>query len=219
LPREDNILLPYAAPASKGTGTYRERGSRFVGIAAPISDWHDFHAFLASVHAEHAGADHVAYAHRPQPGCGNTRHADGGEPQGTAGPALVMCLEGAGLEGAAVAVARYYGGTPLGTGNLSRAYGAAARKALAAAGTITMVPWRSYRVETALADAPAVEHALRGAGAVIDERLYENKAVLTVSLSCSHEVTVEDLLSRWHAEAAGCGLHYRPEEATPQPRR
>ena len=63
-----------------------------------------------------------------------TRTSDAGEPKGTAGPPILEAIRGTGLTNVLVAVVRYFGGTQLGTGGLSRAYRRAASEALKAAG-------------------------------------------------------------------------------------
>ena len=58
---------------------------------------------------------------------------DDGEPGGTAGMPALRVLQGAGLIQVAVIITRYFGGVKLGTGGLARAYGGAAKLAVAAA--------------------------------------------------------------------------------------
>ena len=62
------------------------------------------------------------------------RAADAGEPAGTAGKPILAAIDALGLDCAAVAVVRYFGGTKLGTAGLVRCYRAAAKGALEDAG-------------------------------------------------------------------------------------
>ena len=60
--------------------------------------------------------------------------SDDGEPGGTSGLPVLKMIAGEGLTNLAVVITRYFGGIKLGTGGLSRAYTAAARLGLDAAG-------------------------------------------------------------------------------------
>ena len=59
--------------------------------------------------------------------------SDDGEPAGTAGRPVLAVLHGSGVTDAMITVARWFGGTKLGTGGLVHAYGDAARAVLALA--------------------------------------------------------------------------------------
>ncbi|MGQ9478119.1 MAG: YigZ family protein, partial [Candidatus Bipolaricaulia bacterium] len=61
------------------------------------------------------------------------------EPAGSAGPPILQVLEAQGLLNVLIVVVRYFGGTRLGLGGLSRAYADVAREALAQAEIVTEV--------------------------------------------------------------------------------
>ena len=71
------------------------------------------------------------------------RSSDDGEPQGTAGAPILAALRGEDLTDTMCVVVRYSGGIKLGAGGLIRAYGGAARDALAEAEKLKMVPKRT----------------------------------------------------------------------------
>ncbi|MCI0405767.1 MAG: YigZ family protein, partial [candidate division Zixibacteria bacterium] len=75
-----------------------------------------------------------------------------GEPKGTAGPPILEAIRGAGLTNVLVAVVRYFGGTKLGTGGLSRAYRQTAAEALALAGKKELLEEVRLSVPLPLAD-------------------------------------------------------------------
>ena len=72
--------------------------------------------------------------------------SDDGEPSGTAGRPVLAVLTGSGLTNAMITVARWFGGTKLGTGGLVHAYGDAAKAALANASFIELVPMTEISV-------------------------------------------------------------------------
>jgi len=98
--------------------------SRFITMAAHAPDADAAHAFLARIRDEFPDATHHCWAFNAGPP-GNTTSigmSDDGEPHGTAGrPMLNTLLYSEVGEIVAVCV-RYYGGTKLGTGGLTRAY-------------------------------------------------------------------------------------------------
>ncbi|MDQ7088156.1 MAG: YigZ family protein [Acidobacteriota bacterium] len=121
------------------------KGSRFIGQVLPASDREQAAAGLLQVRRRYHDATHHCWARRVgAPGRDSTRYDDDGEPPGTAGPPILGAIEGAGVYQALVVVTRYFGGTKLGSGGLVRAYGEAAREALAAA------PRRAVWLEQAL---------------------------------------------------------------------
>ncbi|MCL2754232.1 MAG: YigZ family protein [Oscillospiraceae bacterium] len=104
-----------------------EKKSRFIGYAARVSSEDDAKAFLAQIAALHKKSRHVAFAYV----LSNTAKTnDDGEPKGTAGLPIYNAICRRELQGVAVAVVRYFGGTLLGKGGLIRAYGKSAGAAL-----------------------------------------------------------------------------------------
>ncbi len=82
-------------------------------------------------------ATHLCYAYRLHTRNGIVARAhDAGEPAGSAGAPILQVLEGIELLNVLVIVVRYYGGTKLGIGRLTRAYSDAAKEALGRAEVI-----------------------------------------------------------------------------------
>lgn len=137
----------YQTAAGRGEGEFTEKKSRFIGHLSPCSGEEEALAFLESVRAEHRAASHNAFAFRLR-AQNLERISDDGEPQGTAGVPALKVLEGRALVDCCVVVTRYFGGTLLGTGGLSKAYARAAALACEAAGTLTMAETLDYALET-----------------------------------------------------------------------
>lgn len=129
----------YLTLAGTGTGIYREKASKFIGFAFPITDETDFRRECEAIaKAEHA-ARHVCYAWVLGTDGARHRAQDDGEPAGTAGRPILRQLQAAGLTRAAIVVVRYFGGTLLGKAGLVHAYGEAARASLAEAPVVRQV--------------------------------------------------------------------------------
>ena len=129
----------YVTVRGYGSGEYVEKKSRFIGSIAPVADVGEAEAFLAEVKAKNPGRTTMS-----TPTCCGTESTSAtpttAEPQGTGGPPVLEMLEREGVVGVCCVVTRYFGGTLLGAGNLTRAYGKAARLALVDAGKAVMSP-------------------------------------------------------------------------------
>ena len=121
-------------PAHEGRAEVRERASRFLAFAYPASAPEQAAERVAQLKKQYHDATHVAFAWKIGSGDSTEQRAsDAGEPSGTAGKPIAAAIESAGVTDVVTAVVRYFGGTKLGTGGLSRAYRRAAEAALAAA--------------------------------------------------------------------------------------
>ncbi len=109
----------------------KEKGSRFICRAKPVSTRDDAENYISSMNQQYYDATHNCYAYNI--GCGKdniSRFNDDGEPAGTAGKPILKAITSRHLTDIVVVVTRYFGGTKLGTGGLVRAYGGAAILAL-----------------------------------------------------------------------------------------
>lgn len=160
---------PRPTLAGPGESLVEARRSKFFGYARPLPDDPDeLRRWLGEVRARHRDARHVVYAWR---GTGSrSRGSDDGEPHGTGARPCQDALAQAGVEDAAVAVARIFGGVLLGAGNLGRAYAEAAVAAIADAGVRELRAHRRIHVRVGYGDTAAVERALRTAAVTDLER-------------------------------------------------
>ena len=121
-----------------GYGEYEEKKSRFLGEAIPVQTPQEASAELERIRKQYYDARHHCSAYV----LGNRRDikkaSDDGEPSGTAGLPILKVIESRQCTNVIVVVTRYFGGTLLGTGGLTRAYTAATRLALEDAGPICM---------------------------------------------------------------------------------
>ncbi len=151
----------YETLAGQGEAEIRVERSRFLALAAPVADEAGARLLVAELARRHHDARHICFAWRGGPGSGGRElRSDAGEPAGTAGEPILAALRHAGLAEAIVVVARWFGGVKLGTGGLSRAYGAAAAAALAAAPRRLVVPGAEHRLRFAYALEKTIAHLL-----------------------------------------------------------
>ncbi len=127
---------PYTTPATRAQAEYIEKKSRFIATVAPVETEAQAPSFVAEIRSRYPDARHNVYAYRVMENH-TVRYSDDGEPQGTAGVPVLDVLQKSGIDNAAIVVTRYFGGILLGANGLVRAYTAAAKAALDAAGVKT----------------------------------------------------------------------------------
>ena len=114
-------------PTGIGTSEIEIKKSRFLGHAGRFDDPDGLKHALTAHRKRHPGCNHVAYAFLTGLTGGVFGMSDDREPRGTAGRPILEVVKGSGITNVLVMVVRYFGGTKLGTGGLSRAYSEAAK--------------------------------------------------------------------------------------------
>lgn len=115
-----------------------EKRSRFIGYCKPVSTQDEAIAFINEIKSKHWDARHNVYAYVIKDE-GVSRYSDDNEPQGTAGIPVLDAIRKRDITDCVVVVTRYFGGVLLGAGGLVRAYSAAAKLAIDAAGEREMI--------------------------------------------------------------------------------
>ncbi len=128
---------------------------------------------VRSVRDEFPDATHHCWAFvaGPPGGTASIGMSDDGEPHGTAGRPMLTVLLHSGVGEIAAVCVRWYGGTKLGTGGLSRAYSGGVRAALGRLETELRVPRARVRVRVGYPYVDAVQRLLDEMDALpVDER-------------------------------------------------
>lgn len=120
-------------------GLYKEKGSKFIAYAFPVSNEDQIREIIATLKKEHHSAKHHCYAWQLGEDHRSFRFNDDGEPSGTAGRPIFGQIQQSGLTDIVVIVVRYFGGTLLGTSGLANAYKQAAAEVLDNASVIEKI--------------------------------------------------------------------------------
>lgn len=120
----------YRTLSATSTGLYKEKGSKFLAFAFPVSSEAECKTHLERLRKEYFDARHHCFAYILGPRGETYRANDDGEPSGTAGKPIHGQLLSLGLTNVLVVVVRYFGGIKLGTPGLINAYRTATRDAL-----------------------------------------------------------------------------------------
>ncbi len=120
----------YKTIKSLSEGVYKEKGSRFIAFANPVSDQEDIKPIIDKIHKEHHEARHHCYAYMLGSKRLTWRVNDDGEPSGSAGKPILGQINSFGLTNILIVVSRYFGGTLLGVSGLINAYRSASASSI-----------------------------------------------------------------------------------------
>lgn len=122
----------YLCLERKSESLFKDRGSKFLGYAFPVSTPDEVKSILKQLKEEHPKAVHCCYAYRLGHDEHQYRANDDGEPSGSAGKPILGVIDHFKLNHTLVAVVRYFGGVLLGVPGLIHAYKTAAHDAVEA---------------------------------------------------------------------------------------
>ena len=190
----DDTYRTLAAPAE---GLYKEKGSKFLAFAFPVSTLDEVKAHLDRLRKDYFDARHHCYAYILGPRKDAFRANDDGEPSGTGGRPIHGQLLSADLTDTLVVVVRYFGGILLGASGLANAYKTAARDAIDHATIIEKTIDCRYRLTFAYETMNDVMRILKDFDLKPQNPNYDMQCTLDVSVRQSQSVrfydTVRDL--------------------------
>jgi uncharacterized YigZ family protein len=128
-------------------GIYKEKGSKFLAFAFPVTSETEIKNHVDSIKKEYYDARHHCYAYILGPDKATYRANDDGEPSGTAGRPIHGQLLSKDITNTLVIVVRYFGGIKLGVSGLINAYKTATKDALDNAEVVEKTVNEIYRVE------------------------------------------------------------------------
>lgn len=178
----------YQTIATESIGEYKDRGSKFIAYAFPISKDSDCLVHIESIRKLHPKARHHCYAYRLGLDKNNYRANDDGEPSGTAGRPILGQIDSFGLTNVIVIVVRYFGGTLLGTSGLINAYKLSAADALEKAPIEERIVADVFLLTFDYALMSNVMNAVKKLNIAIISQTFENEGNVEISIRQS-EVT------------------------------
>lgn len=192
------------------TGLFKDRGSKFLAFAYPVTSEEAALVHLERLRKEHFKANHHCFAWRLGLGNDRFRANDDGEPSGTAGRPILGQIDALTLTDVVVVVVRYFGGTLLGTSGLINAYRESTAEALRQAKILQKIVKDQFLLDFDYAIMPDLMHALKKLDIETGQQTYGDRGQLQIGIRQS-EVS-EKLLSLkaalWKVsteEAAGIG--------------
>jgi uncharacterized YigZ family protein len=188
--------MVYRTIASHGEAEIEVSRSRFRCELVRVEDETTARGVIDGIRREHWGAKHHCSAFILGPERAIERSNDDGEPPGTGGAPMLEVLRGNQVSDIVAVVTRWFGGTLLGTGGLSRAYADAVRAALEASTMIERVEQELLDVTVEQSVVGRLEHELRSRGTKVLRIEYTDVATLslavpTVAVPIAEEIVAE----------------------------
>jgi uncharacterized YigZ family protein len=194
--------LSYLTIAAEGEAEIEVSRSRFRCLLVRVEDEMSARGVVEAARREHWNAKHHCSAFILGPERAIERSSDDGEPPGTGGAPMLEVLRGRGVSDIAAVVTRWFGGTLLGTGGLSRAYADAVRAALEVAELVERVEQELCDVTVDLAAAGRLEHELRSRGTNVLRIDYTDVATLELAVPLVAVPIAEEIVAELTEGAA-----------------
>lgn len=203
--------IPFSAAVSEFT----EKRSRFISQVWPVSSEEEAQERIRAAKKKYHDARHNCWCYIL--GDNILRYSDDGEPQGTAGQPMLNVFQREGVGNMCCVVTRYFGGILLGAGGLTRAYGKAARDALAAAGVSTLRLWSRGRLHCDYSLLERIKLDIAALSGLVDSIDYGADVTITVSMPEGGFEGLQQRLTELSAgaitlESLGQGLRPGPRE-------
>ncbi len=192
----------YTTIAEPGYSEVEEKKSRFLAEALFVDSEDAAVKELDRIRKLHYDARHHCYAWIMGENSNVKKAADDGEPSGTAGQPILKVLEGENLTNVLVVVTRYFGGTLLGTGGLSRAYSQAASRAVRQAKTAVVRECTALKITLDYSMLDKVTYFLRKENRYISEETYTDKVSFLCTIPSEDEEYLRDKITSLTGAAA-----------------
>ena len=177
-------------------GTYREKASKFISFAIPVSSEKEVKEHLIRLRKEYYDANHHCYAYR----IGHPEYVyrinDDGEPSSSAGKPIYGQILSRQLSDVLVVVIRYFGGTKLGIPGLIHAYKTTAQEALDLAKICTTVLVDRYTIKFNYLQMNDVMKILKQEKAEIISQEFDNDCKTYFSIRKSKSEKLKSRLSK-----------------------
>lgn len=194
----------YRVAAGRAEGELREKGSRFLALVEPVADEAAARRRIKDHQQQYRSATHVCWAWRtgapPVEGC-----SDAGEPAGTAGMPMLQVLRGADLSDTLAVVVRWFGGTKLGRGGLSRAYSGAVKAALENLPVTERRLTTRLRVVLPYSRVGDLKRLVHPPEIEIVEEVYGDEAAITVEIERSLAAGLSESIEGFATEIVAAG--------------
>ena len=187
----------YKSIASASKGIYKDKGSKFLAFAFPVTTLSQVKDLVAGIKKEYFDARHHCWAYRLGHTGEQFRYNDDGEPSSTAGKPIYGQILSNGLSDILIVVVRYFGGILLGTSGLIVAYKSAAADAIANATIIEKTATVRLKVEFNYLQMNAVMKCLKDFQLTPQNTVYDNGCSLEVDVRLTQEAAFTETMQKY----------------------
>lgn len=171
-------------------GFFKDRGSKFIAWAFPVSSEAQVQEHRAALRKKYHDARHHVYAFHIGTSQIIYRSSDDGEPSNSSGPPILGQIRSFELTNILIVVVRYFGGTKLGIPGLINAYKTAAADAIGNAEIISKTISRKLKFSFDYPVMSSIMRIVKAKDIGIDEQnfLEDCKMEISIKLSLFEEV-------------------------------
>ncbi len=180
---------------SASEGCYKEKMSKFLAFAVPVSGAAEAKEVVASYQKKYYDARHVCWAYMLGASRTEFQSNDNGEPSGTAGKPILGQINSFNLTNLVIVVVRYFGGIKLGTSGLIVAYREAAREAIIAGEIIECHEMREITFTFPYLSMNDVMKCIKDAGVKVLAQEFDNACSMTISIRADNAVAFSARIS------------------------
>ena len=175
--------MSYFIPKAECEAKTEVKDSRFIGRIIPVCSQENTEVKLKKVREKFRNADHNCWAYRIISGGEESiRFSDEAEPSGSAGKPILESMLERNIGDALLIITRYFGGTKLGIGGLSRAYRNCAREVIAKCALEEKVKLIRSEMHFLYCYEPQLRNHLYRSGGSIDFSYYEQYVIWKVTI-------------------------------------
>lgn len=179
-------------------GEYKERGSKFLAYAFPVTSELELREELNRLKKEHFDAVHHCYGMVLGFDSSIQKFSDDREPSNSAGRPIVRTILSHQLTQTAIIVVRYFGGKLLGVPGLIHAYSTAANQALSAAIKEQLYVTETFRIRCRMGQDHDVYRILRQFGARITDQQAGEEIFITFGIRRSLSLKLLEAFRPYH---------------------
>ena len=196
-PGQQSATDCFKSISSPSKGIYKDKGSKFLSFAYPVTSEAEAKTLIASLKKEYFDARHHCWAYRLVHTGEVFRYNDDGEPSSTAGKPIYGQILSNELSDILIVVVRYFGGILLGTSGLIVAYKSAAADAIANAQIIEKIATVRCRVEFDYLQMNAVMKCLKDFQLTPQNTIYDNGCSLEVDVRLTSEKSFTESIQKF----------------------
>ena len=172
--------------------------SEFLAHVKEVNTEEEARGFINLIKEKHKQATHNCSAYSiGLPPKEITYADDNGEPSGTAGKPILGAIKSSQVTNVVIVVTRYFGGKKLGVRGLIDAYGGVAKDAIEAAGIVTRIVTKAFRLECDYSALNSVMYYLNKYEARVIKSEYSEKSKLVIGVRASLYDELKKLMEQY----------------------
>ncbi len=186
----------YLTLANDSEGLYKDKGSKFLSFAFPVSNEDEIKEKLDFLRKKFYDARHHCYAYILGKDKGIFRSNDDGEPNHSAGDPILGQIRSNQLTNVLIVVVRYFGGVKLGVGGLISAYRTAAAEAISNNNIVEAIVKKTVSLHFDYLSINDVMKVIKDYNLEISDQHFDNDCRVTLSV---REGILEEINSKFES--------------------